>query len=735
VKLGNPGSHGLVRCKQSVNFARFGDGTGAGNRLSANLCYSFISVIPRGFCAISTPPSDRFPDLREKDTMKTQSASRATAAVALIACAGLAVASNETQYVPGAGADPIVQSTAGLAGQYSATVGSELVYGAGGFNATVSVPVLLDRDDVLLNTPVAWNSPNGPAGFITTFGTGSNGSGLGVVLSYNAGGNAVIINEGVNSLSNSPGEILDNGTWLFRSNFSSSAPHNNIEYFQNAETKLPGSGVKPATSGTKVFAANDGIDGTTGSAFLSIPTGISRPGGFFLGQTNFNTSASGVPIGTNVWSVNHGSTEPVGSPDFIWEQLFGPVAVAPDGTPASTGNLRQTKPQFFRVPGCSETFIIFGVGYTGQPFGGGNFGARFFVVDTLDASEPFNGWGSFDGTIGTYTLIKADGGTDLNPTSTDQRFVTGGATGSGGFVPTRFDVNGSGQVVAVHEDFSTSGGTTYQVRLYNPVLDGCTVTYPDFEVIASTGETYENGIEFTPFIDTFLDTSDPLNPVVVQSANNTPFSGVSIDDNGNISFTATDELFMEEQVVDPGFPDITAEVVYASNTSLYYYHADSQSLHRIVSGGQNGEMIESSGNPTLQLGRFPVDNNDSNAFGGFSANAGVATVMFTNGFDDARSGAPEGSVQDGGQLNPGTENRQGVRGVALVEFGAYDPDFGGPDCLGDANGDGIVNLADLNIVLGNFGQTTDEGDVTGDGVVNLADLNLVLGNFGECNQG
>jgi len=25
--------------------------------------------------------------------------------------------------------------------------------------------------------------------------------------------------------------------------------------------------------------------------------------------------------------------------------------------------------------------------------------------------------------------------------------------------------------------------------------------------------------------------------------------------------------------------------------------------------------------------------------------------------------------------------------------------------------------------------------VTGDGVVNLADLNLVLGNFGECNQG
>ena len=666
--------------------------------------------------------------------MKNYAASRTTAAVALIACAGLAVASTETPYVPGAGADAIVQSTAGLAGEYSATMASELVYGAGGFNATVSVPVLMDRDDVLLNTPVAWNSPVGPAGFVTTFGNGSNDSGLGVVLSYNAGGNAVIISEGVNSLSNSPGEVLANNTWLFRSNFSSGI-QNNLEYFQNADTVLPGSGVKAAPNGTKVFTVGDGIDGATGSAFLSIPTGISRPNGFFVGQSNFNTSPTGVPIATNVWSVNHGTTVPVSAPDFIWEQIFGPVAVAPDGTPADTGNLRQPKPQFFQIDGCSDTFIVFGVGYTGTPFGGGNFGARFLVVDTLDPSESFNGWGTFDGSLGTYSLIKADGGTDLNPPSTDQRFVTGGSTGGGGFVPTRFDVNNQGQVVLVHEDFSTSGGTTYQVRLYNPVLEECSVTYPEFEIIASTGVTYENGIEFTPFIDTFLDTSDPFNPVVVQSANNTPFSGVSIDDDGNISFTATDELFIEEQIVDDAFPEVVADVVYASNTSLYYYHADSASLHRIMSGGQNGAMIESGGNPTLQLGRFPVDNNDSNAFGGFSANNGVATVMFTNGFDDARSGTPDGSVQDGGQLNPGTESRQGVRGVALVEFGDYDPDFGGPSCIGDANDDGIVDLGDLNLVLANFGQMTDAGDVTGDGFVNLADLNLVLANFGQCNEG
>jgi hypothetical protein len=52
------------------------------------------------------------------------------------------------------------------------------------------------------------------------------------------------------------------------------------------------------------------------------------------------------------------------------------------------------------------------------------------------------------------------------------------------------------------------------------------------------------------------------------------------------------------------------------------------------------------------------------------------------------------------------------------------------DCPGDVTGDNMVNLADLNLVLANFGQMTSDGDANGDGVVNLADLNLVLANFG-----
>lgn len=54
----------------------------------------------------------------------------------------------------------------------------------------------------------------------------------------------------------------------------------------------------------------------------------------------------------------------------------------------------------------------------------------------------------------------------------------------------------------------------------------------------------------------------------------------------------------------------------------------------------------------------------------------------------------------------------------------------------DLNDDGAVNFADLNLVLGSFGQSAAggaiaPGDANLDGVVSFADLNLVLGQFGS----
>ena len=53
---------------------------------------------------------------------------------------------------------------------------------------------------------------------------------------------------------------------------------------------------------------------------------------------------------------------------------------------------------------------------------------------------------------------------------------------------------------------------------------------------------------------------------------------------------------------------------------------------------------------------------------------------------------------------------------------------------GDVNNDGSVNLADLSILLANFGKSgmnRGQGDLNEDGSVNLSDLSTLLTRFGS----
>jgi hypothetical protein len=57
-----------------------------------------------------------------------------------------------------------------------------------------------------------------------------------------------------------------------------------------------------------------------------------------------------------------------------------------------------------------------------------------------------------------------------------------------------------------------------------------------------------------------------------------------------------------------------------------------------------------------------------------------------------------------------------------------------PPCVGDLNGSGVVDLADLAILLSHFGSSgagPEDGDTNGDGTVDLSDLAVLLSRFGS----
>jgi len=84
----------------------------------------------------------------------------------------------------------------------------------------------------------------------------------------------------------------------------------------------------------------------------------------------------------------------------------------------------------------------------------------------------------------------------------------------------------------------------------------------------------------------------------------------------------------------------------------------------------------------------------------------------------------------GGMIDPARARDGAGRSEALRSLAFLSPVQVVP---GDTNGDGRVDFADLNAVLGAFGQTgvALSADVTGDGRVDFVDLNVVLGSFGS----
>ena len=107
-------------------------------------------------------------------------------------------------------------------------------------------------------------------------------------------------------------------------------------------------------------------------------------------------------------------------------------------------------------------------------------------------------------------------------------------------------------------------------------------------------------------------------------------------------------------------------------------------------------------------------------------------------------------LADGGSISGATTRTLTINPVALTDAGGYDcvinSVIGGctmttntatltvnQPCIGDLDGNHVVDLSDLSIVLSHYGQTPAtyaEGDVDGNNVVELSDISIVLSHYG-----
>lgn len=655
--------------------------------------------------------------------MKTQSINRmGVAAAALLMVSGAALAINF---------DPTLQ-----AGQYDTTKAATRVRGSSGVFGMVRVwsPFILDETDAAFNGAVVETDTAGlPFGAVTTFFSAASPTAIRTVTAFGTtdaanGGrsNNVFINEGPVNKSNSFGTMLPDGTVIWRANFSTLAPaQNNIEWQPIA---WPANTAAPPASGTKVFGAFGGIDGLAGNVFLSTPGAEKRGQSLFIANTTFDPNAIDVPSGVNVWAnVQGGGVNPNATAD-TWLSLGVPVPTIPAGETAADSRQTAAMIKNATLPCVSDPFgrlyTAFGVGFSGgTPFTGGASRFLYFIVDEVNGSNYADG----------FAFIDADGDNNLNSANPDIRFIDHQATGGGTepFTAGMFDMNKCGEVVVVRED-RTVTPRMFEVLLYRPnYAQGASCGIAGYQppvVIARAGQdTIEINVQTT-----FLDTAQ--NPPAPFTDTLSPFSGVSIDDAGNIAFVAvTAQDFEIRDVNSDGTPD--GPVLLNTTNDLFFWERTSRSLHSVVKGGQNGDILDDiGGTDDLAIGFFPVNvSSDSFNRDGLSEVGRTLALSFRSGGNEGATDTDmDGFNDNGGVLRPGGAE-QAVRGILTVAMGAFEN--ANPPCA-DINFDGATNFGDLNIVLGQFNATASclTGDLNGDGAVNFADLNIVLGQFNTaCN--
>lgn len=635
--------------------------------------------------------------------------------------------------------------------------------------------------------------------------------------------NNVINSEGTLNRSSSAGSILPDGTLTVRENFASTGQSNlgNWNSVQSLGT-VPGTqapnkiivntavnignagetALNPATA-TVLGQVQLGTPSTT--RFGAAPArGVAINEDLYTGQTHFNgaptVTAAQFPATMNGVVVYRGlDNSPVsgtpgptnnGTPGLDheagWAQNTVPLPTSPAGE--TFADARQSAPIITAVnkPGGGQIlYVVHGIGFSGgTPFNGGSARVLYLAVDTVsnpDGSRRLgyvgsNATKSFNTILIEGDDLGAEGAVHGRPYDTaapadvgfanhftsdlNMKFVDHQATGGGtSFTSSQFDMNSSGQIAAlwVNEGVLPE---RYEVRVYDPVWDMTNQRIEGFtlgKVVTFNGDV---GNSAQTLVVSEAITTIEVTPGVLGETSITPMSGPAIDDNGRVSFVAIKEVFSTTGDFDQDpFTDNTRYIQNTTNV-LYVWDDDTDTLHEIAAGGQNGDVLPDAfpgdgppNNESLVLGFFPVDEaSDAYNRDGLSRDGRFLAVNFRSGGNETVNGAnveletlptslppapPDTFNDNGGVLSRGsgaTLNERAVRGSVVIALGQFVPDNVPTCCPGDADSSGVVNFADVTSVLSNFNSVgtpgvQNPGDSDCSGVVNFADITTTLSNF------
>jgi hypothetical protein len=538
------------------------------------------------------------------------------------------------------------------------------------------VPLLLDEAKAYLNNSAARIVEGRILGGTTTynalpyavlsFGTAKQLDENGTYTSNN-----ILIWES-SGRSNTVGRMLADGSLVWRANYAGAA-QNNLEW----ELCYPGqqTPVLEPDEGIKILIG-PGIDDMPGDAYLGTPGAVAGGLGFFVGNSNFDAFSGDIPRGVNIWDYDGTTPSDSQNPPYTYLQSDAETFANDNGVSVDAGDGRQTQPALARVN--DVYYVVFGINDTDR---GGSVRPAMFCIDAFEDGDGFD----------NAVVILPPAGF---------RFVDHQATGGGSNVyeNAHFDLNSSGQIVALTESITSdpndpNDSPTFQALLYNPTFTGDRITGYSLPVIIADAGKLDAKPEDELAGPFYYDPNDPAEPIVWYNS----ISGVGINERGNVAFTAT---YDTGEPLDPNDPNGPTRW----SNAAYFYDASTDALHQVL---REDDILTGFGATTdLAVGR--ISREDSDAFMGVSLadDADVLTVNFREHEDPELGGS---------------------RGVAVIAVGH----------VGDVDFDGDVDLGDLNKLLSAYGAQFEtpsydpQADLDLDGDIDLADLNRLLANYGS----